>query len=204
MSVLALPDCLRTRRRPLRNLVPPEAVSHDDDAVSLSWHDPKRWSYQAGVAFITGSTIDDLLLVDGKFPKGPWGRAIYLVQVSYKAAELEPELFGHRFPIDLELPLVLGIVNQHRGSPFLQYSGGVTLRWKKFPWNEWVYTTVETGIGLTYSQHVLEAERERHPNRERSHLEFYWPVQLTVAHPLHRQHQFVLPAAPSLRRRHLS
>jgi len=68
----------------------------------------------------------------------------------------------------------------------------VTLRWKSFPWNHWVYTTIESGVGLTYSQHVLQIERSRHPGRDRSHLEFYWPIQLTLAHPRHRQHQLVL------------
>ncbi len=156
------------------------------------WRDLKRWSFQAGVGFITGSTIDEVATFQSELGKGDAHGQIYLMQVSYKAAELKPELFGRRFAVDVELPLVLGVVDEHGHKSFMQYSGGVTLRWKTLPWNRWLYTNFETGIGLTYSQHVLAAERERHPDRERSHLEIYWPVQLMVAHPRYREHQLVL------------
>jgi hypothetical protein len=157
-----------------------------------SWCSLDRWSFQAGVAFITESTIDEVASMGTELADGDAAGQIYLVQVSYKAAELKPSIFGHRVEIDVELPLVLGIVDERGSDPFVQYSGGVTLRWKTFPWNRWVYTTFETGIGLTYSQRVLAAERARHPRRDRSHLEFYWPVQLTLALPDLRQHQLVL------------
>lgn len=156
------------------------------------WRNLDNWSFQAGIGFITGSTIDDLLVFDGDIAGEESGGEIYLLQTSLKLAEFEPELWGHRPKVDLELPIVLGIVDESRSDPFMQYSAGLTLRWKSFPWNEWVYTTFETGGGFTYSQQVLATERVRHPNRERSHLEFYWPVQLTLAHPRYREHQLVL------------
>jgi hypothetical protein len=92
----------------------------------------------------------------------------------------------------VELPAVLGIVNEHGSDAFPQYSGGITLRLKKFPWNRWVYTNFETGVGLTYSAQVLRTERDKHSGEDRSPLEFYWPVQIMLAHPKHRQHQLVL------------
>jgi hypothetical protein len=55
-----------------------------------------------------------------------------------------------------------------------------------------VDTTFETAIGLTYSHQVLAIERVRYPDRDRSHLEFYWPIQFTFAHPRHQQHRLVL------------
>jgi hypothetical protein len=157
------------------------------------WRDPKLWSYQVGVGFIGASTIDEILIGDSRLAEGDAGGQIYLLQASHKLKEFEPEWFGHRVKFDLELPLVLGIVNERgRDSAFMQYSGGVTVRWKTFPWNKWVYTNLETGVGLTYSQYVLATERVRHPDRERSHLEFYWPIQLMLAHPDYREHQLVL------------
>lgn len=156
------------------------------------WRDLNRWSFQAGAGFITGSTIDEIGIFQGEWADGDSEGEMYLFQVSYKAAQLKPEIFGARPAIDVELPLVLGVVNERGRSPFMQYSGGVTLRWKTFPWNRWLYTNLETGLGLTYSEHVLATERERHPDRHRSHLEFYWPVQLMFAHPHRRDHQFVL------------
>ncbi|HTD65594.1 MAG TPA: hypothetical protein VK846_03550 [Candidatus Limnocylindria bacterium] len=151
-----------------------------------------RWSFQAGVGWITSSTIDEVGTLRGELADDDAGGQIYLLQVSYKLAEWEPVVFGHQGKMDLEAPFVLGVVDESRGDPFMQYSAGLTLRWKQFPWNKWLYTNIETGGGLTYSQRVLASERERHPGRERSHLEFYWPLQLMLAHPQRREHQLVL------------
>ena len=178
-------DCDEARRSLVRDLLETET-----NAVP-SWRNLDRWSFQAGVGFITGSTVDEIGLAQNDWAEGEAAGQIYLMQVSYKLAELKPKLFGKPRAVDLELPLVLGVVDENGHGPFMQYSGGVTLRWKDFPWNRWLYTNLETGIGLTYSQRVLETERKRHPGRERSHLEFYWPVQIMLAHPRRRDHQLV-------------
>ena len=157
-----------------------------------AWDSLDRWSFQAGIGFITGSTIDEIGMFSSELGSDEAGGEIYLFQVSYKLGRLDPTLFGHQFDVDVELPFVFAVVNEHHNNPFLQYNIGLTFRWKTFPWNHLVYTTIETGGGLTYSDHVLQVERERHPDRERSHVEFYWPVQVTLAHPRHRQHQLSL------------
>ena len=144
------------------------------------------------MGWITGSTFTDVLLGDSHLARGDARGHIYLLQVSYKLARFEPALFGHHGEMDLELPAVLGVVDERGPDPFMQYNAGLTLRWKSFPWNKWLYTNLEVGIGLTYSQRVLDTERQQHPTRERSHLEFYWPLQLMLAHPHYRQHQLVL------------
>jgi hypothetical protein len=174
------------------NAVSASGPAENEKSTLGSWRDASRWSLQFGVGFITESTVDKVALVDARLGDHEDGGELYLFQASYKLAHLDPTLFGHRVKLDLELPLVLGVVNENHNDPFMQYSGGLTLRWKTFPWNHWVYTTIESGVGLTYSQQVLQIERTRHPNRDRSHLEFYWPIQLTLAHPRHRQHQLVL------------
>ena len=167
-------------------------ASEDGDSTMPSWRSLNRWSFQAGVGWISGSTIDEIMAFEGEQATGDARGEIYLLQVSYKAAEFHPTVFDHRLDLDLEVPFVLGVVDERKGDPFMQYNLGVTLRWKSFPWNRWLYTNLETGCGLTYSAHVLETERVRHPTRERSHLEFYWPIQLMVAHPRYREHQFVM------------
>jgi len=168
-----------------------DEMTRSDTNRVMSWRDLNRWSFQGGVAFITESTIDDIGALKGEWGSGKAGGQIYLAQVSYKLAELNPKLFGHPVKIDAELPFVLGVVDENDRQPFMQYNGGFALRWKTFPWNEWLYTNLEMGVGLTYSQRVLTTERERHPDRDRSHLEIYWPVQLMLAHPRAREHQLV-------------
>src|SRR4051812_22479957 len=88
------------------------------------WRDLDRWSFQAGVASITRSTIDDILAGDGKLNSDD---RIYLLQVSYKVAALDPTLFGHPVKLDLELPLVLGLIDERGHDLFPQYSAGLTL-----------------------------------------------------------------------------
>jgi hypothetical protein len=158
-----------------------------------AWNTLDRWSFQAGVAFITESTIDDIIVGEGERATGADEGEIYLLEASYKLAAFQPQIGRFQPRIDLQLPLVLGLVNEHeRDDLWLQYNAGVTLRWKSFPWNEWLYTNLETGVGLTYSQYVIATERVRHPERERSHVEIYWPVQLMLALPKHPQHQLSL------------
>lgn len=161
------------------------------DTNRMSWTSLDRWSFQMGVAFITKSTVDEIASADGEWGNGKTGGQIYLAQVSYKLAEWQPQLFNHRVEIDGELPFALGIVKENGHDPFMQYNGGFAMRWKTFPWNKWLYTNFEMGVGLTYSQHVLTTERESHPDRERSHLEIYWPTQLMLALPKAREHQIV-------------
>jgi hypothetical protein len=166
-----------------------DEMTQSDTNRVRSWRDLDRWSFQVGMAFITKSTIDEIASVDGEWGDGKTGGQIYLAQVSYKLAEWQPHIFKHRVEIDAELPFVLGVVDENGRDPFMQYNGGFALRWKTFPWNKWIYTNFEMGIGLTYSQRVLTAEREAHPTRERSHLEIYWPAQLMLALPKAREHQ---------------
>jgi hypothetical protein len=156
------------------------------------WRDPNRWSFQFGVGWITGSTIGEVSTGQVRLADGDAGGRIYLMQASMTLAEWEPRIAGTQVRMNLELPLVLGLVDERGRDLFPQYSGGIALRWKSFPWNRWVHTNLETGIGLTYSHHVLAIERARYPDRERSHLEFHWPIQVTVAHPKCLRHQLVL------------
>src|SRR5262245_35739013 len=69
------------------------------------WRDLSHWSFQAGVGFITESTVDDVALLGSKLARGDAGGQIYLVQVSYKLAEVKPRLLLHRVRLDVELPL---------------------------------------------------------------------------------------------------
>jgi hypothetical protein len=183
-------------------LPPPEAVPRAVAPAHLPtagrsndipfWRDPNRWSFQVGVAFITESTINDLLVGQPALARGDAEGQIYLLEGALKLTSFEPTIAGVRIELDLHLPVVLGLVDERGSHPFPQYSAGVMLQWKTFPWNRWLQTTFESAIGLTYSQQVLAVQRQRYPDRDRSHLEFYWPLQLTLALPRHPQHQLVL------------
>ncbi len=61
-----------------------------------------------------------------------------------------------------------------------------------FPWNRWLKTSALVGGGLSYSAQIWRIDREKHPREHRSHVKFYWPVELTLALPSLPRHQLVL------------
>jgi hypothetical protein len=150
-----------------------------------------RWTFQVGAAFITANTIDNFLTGNVRRARGPAEGEIYLFKASYTLRDLEWNIGDRTFRPQLELPFVFGVVDERARAPWFDYNLGLTLRWKDFPWDRFLYTNLESGAGLSYSQRVFHIEEARHPGRERSHLKFYWPIELAVAHPSLRQHQFV-------------
>ena len=168
----------------------PEKLRFSDAWEDLGQAD--RWSLSFGVARITSNTIDEL--IRGKFNRasGEPSGYFYLLGTSYTLGDLDLEWAGRGYRPQVDAVAVLGLVDESGRSSFLDYNLGVTVRWKDFPWNEFLYTNFETGVGLSYSERVVAIEEFRHPGRGRSHLKFYWPIELSLAHPKHRQHQLVL------------
>ncbi|MCC5790321.1 MAG: acyloxyacyl hydrolase [Opitutales bacterium] len=157
-----------------------------------TWDDlteANRWTFSSGAAVITSSTIDELFLGSFHRTRGDAGGMLYLLGASYTLAEPEITIREQSFFPQLEVVAITGLANENNRSPFHEWHLGTTLRWKDFPWNEFVYTNFETGVGLSYLEKIYLAEKERHPGRSRSHLRFYWPIEISLAHPNHRQHQ---------------
>ena len=152
-----------------------------------------RWSYEYGVAFITSQNIEELMSGELDFDDGPAGGEIHYFTASWLLAEPEWRLFGKAFHPALELPVTLGIVDENGNSPFASYSVSFVVRWRDFPWNDHVLTGLSMGLGLTWSSEVYAMDIQRHPDDDdRSKWKFNWPLQLTLAHPSHPQHQLVL------------
>lgn len=167
----------------------PPQHSREDDGAGPG---PSPWTIQLGIAMVTSNAIGDLSLGKVTRARGDAGGEMYLLGVSHTLHDFDWRIRGRRFRPQLELPVVLGVVDEGGRNPFLDYNAGITLRWKDFPFNRLVYTNLESGVGLSYTEHVLAIERQRHPDRDRSHLKFYWPIQLTLALPEKKQHQLVV------------
>jgi len=172
-----------------------QAKMNTDDSLlefPAQWSDlwdKERWSINLGVAMITSNIINDFLKGDVNRASGEPGGEIYFIGGSYTLTDLPWEYKNRTFTPQLEVPLVLGIVNENGRSPYLDYNIGITFRWNNFPWNETIYTTLESGVGLSYTERVIRIEEIRHAGRPRSHLKFYWPITLSLANPKYPQHQ---------------
>lgn len=147
---------------------------------------------QFGVAFISENNIHEILTGGYDRAKGDGGGQLYSLTVNWTAHRFEIPVGGRVLRPRFEPYLTLTLVDENSRPLFPDYNGGVGFRWVDFPWNRWLETSFFTGIGLSYSDHVYQIDRERHPGEERSHLKFDWPIQFTVALPRWPQHQLVL------------
>lgn len=148
-----------------------------------------KWAFEAGVAFITQSSIEELLLLsDAALARGRAGGEIYSVSAVRRLGWLH---IGPFRP-EVELPLTLEIVDENGRSPFVDLNAAFALRWTEFPWNDFVRTTLATGVGFTWSEEVYQVDIDRHPDRDRSRWKFHWPIQVTFALPNHPEHQLKL------------
>lgn len=150
------------------------------------------WAFEAGVAFITASNIEELATGQIDFESGSAGGLIYRLTAARQLGEFEWSIGDSVFRPQLEMPLTLEIADENGRAPFFDLNAGITLRWVDFPWNDWISTEFSMGLGLSYSEKVYLMDIARHPSRERSRWKFDWPIQLTFAHPEHPDHQFML------------
>ncbi len=64
------------------------------------------------------------------------------------------------------------------------------LRWRDFPWNHYVATTLAIGEGISYATEAPEEEKEDDPNDSQSLMNFL-VFEATFAHPQHPHLQLV-------------
>ena len=151
--------------------------------------DRRDWAFEIGVAYITSNNIEDFLEGNYNISSSAAGGEIYVLTASRRLGELEWNIGGHTFRPQLELPFTLEIVDENSRSPFPDYNVSFNVRWVDFPWNDYLHTTISMGLGLSYSEKIYLMDIQRHPDRNRSRLQFNWPISLTFAHPRHPEHQ---------------
>ncbi|MHC1764538.1 MAG: hypothetical protein AB9869_09550 [Verrucomicrobiia bacterium] len=152
----------------------------------------RDWSVQFGVAYIAQQDIGDVISGGLEPAEGDGAGEVYSLMLNWTAHRFQIPFKGGTLRPQFEPYLTLSLVDENARSVFADYNGGVGFRWVDFPWDKWVNTTFFMGLGLSYSTHVYTADRERHPDEERSHLKFDWPIQFTFALPRWPQHQLVI------------
>ncbi len=151
----------------------------------------RLWAFETGVAFITSNNVDDFLHGRVNVAGGDAGGQVYQITASRLLHQFQWNTRWGEWRPQLELPLTLEIIDEFGRSAFLDYNTALTARWVDFPWNDHVYTTFSMGVGLSYSSRVMEIDKARHPDRDRSHLKFHWPIQFTLARPETPHHQLL-------------
>jgi hypothetical protein len=91
----------------------------------------------------------------------------------------------HRFSFGLEIEAEAGVGRRFGDDTLWEVWTGVGLRWRDFPWNDVIYTTVGlTLVGLDYTTEVPDHERRFHGNDDSRLLGFFAP-EITLALPSH-------------------
>ena len=171
---------------------PDQAPDQFSSAIEPARALSRNWSVQVGVAIISGSNVGEIFAGGFDRAQGDAGGQVYSLNFNWTAHRFEIPCRGRTLTPQFEPYFTLALVDENSGSIFPDYNGGVGFRWVDFPWDKWIETTFFMGIGLSYSSRIYTVDRERHPDEERSHLKFDWPIQVTFALPRWPQHQLVL------------
>ncbi len=98
---------------------------------------------------------------------------------------------GNYFDIEAEGGVGYQFSNATSGNNSPQVWGALYLRYKRFPWNQFVYTTVAINTGLNYSfnKTAFEADEGRADGTRR--LLHYLSPEITFSHPKYRDWELV-------------
>lgn len=157
-----------------------------------SHHGLGPWAVEFGVGVMSGNhTIG---AIKGQFDTltDECGADIYKLSVYYTVKEFQWEMGNYAFYPQLEVFPSITRFEENSGDNYHNINFAGTLKWTDFPWNQYLYTTLATGMGLGYFEQINSYDRKKHGNKERSQWKFYWPIQLTLALSKFKHHQIVL------------
>ena len=111
----------------------------------------RLWSFEFGVAVISDNTISDY--ADPKLNKfhGPGAGLTYNFTVTRRVKQFAWNIGPFTLRPELEVPARLTLVDENTGRLIPDLNVGLALRWRDFPWNRLVRTTLAAGPGLSSS-----------------------------------------------------
>lgn len=151
-----------------------------------------RWGL--GVSTSVISDADPMGPLYGQFgiPDGDAGGQIYLFNADYRLSSFDFTLNSTAYRINMEIVSTIGVVDENARDPFFNLNCAFALRWMDFPWNRHLATTIMSGLGLNYSEKIFMYDELKHPGEHRSHLKFFWPLEISFALPSYENHRLVL------------
>ncbi len=178
---------------------PPAPAAVDSKPTSI-WRDlfacdavaDRRWSFEFGVGVVSDNTLSDYTEPRLNKLHGPGGGVTYNFTVSREVHQFTWNLGPITLRPGLEVPARLTLVDENSGRLIPDLNIGLVLRWRDFPWNKFLRTTLAAGPGFSYSFQPWTADFQRHEgDKDRSRLKFWLPIEVTVALPWFPQHQFL-------------
>jgi hypothetical protein len=163
----------------------------DQQIAASAMAKPRLWAVEFGVGVISDDTVADYFKPELNKLHGPGGGQTYNVTVTRRIKEFDWRLWRLHLRPQIEAPARFTLVDENTGRVIPDVNLGLAFRWRDFPWNRFVRTSLSIGGGLSYSFQIWTAEYQRHPGEERSRLKFWLPAEFTFALPKWPEHQIV-------------
>ena len=149
-----------------------------EEAAPVAENEKQRpWGFAVYTTWLTREQLGDVLLVQSQLER----QQLWVAALSRKIGSL-----GRHVDAEIE-----GQIGKHSGP--LQHHWEVNalgaLRWKTFPWNDFLNTSVAAGLGVSYALEDPQFEIEAHGKSNR--LLAYVMIELTAALPKIPQWQLI-------------
>lgn len=108
--------------------------------------------------------------------------------VGFSASRTVASFWRERFAIETELGVGKRFGSMHESEIW----GALFLRYRDFPWNDYIYTTVAASTGLNYASGISEEEKARAGNDRGDRLLHYLAPEITFALPQNKSRELVI------------
>lgn len=108
--------------------------------------------------------------------------------IGFSASRTVASFWRERFAIETELGVGKRFGSMHESEAW----AALFLRYRDFPWNDYLYTTVAVSTGLNYANGISEEEKARAGNDRGDRLLHYLAPEITFALPENKSRELVI------------
>ncbi len=153
---------------PVFSGAPAEIPTDKEIGIQRMGPESPRWSVSGYVGQVTYTRFNEIVRLDTDF------RSSYVAVLAASRV-----LFEHG---DLARWELEGQVARHWGKQrHGEINAALLLRWRRFPWDDFLDTSIALGAGPSYASEVPAIEADRHDRASRRL--FYMPFEITAAPP---------------------
>ncbi|TNM62909.1 hypothetical protein [Aliirhizobium smilacinae] len=108
--------------------------------------------------------------------------------IGFSASRTVASFWRERFAIETELGVGKRFGSMHESETW----AALFLRYRDFPWNDYLYTTVAVSTGLNYASGISDEERARAGNDRGDRILHYLAPEITFASPQDKSKELVI------------
>jgi len=168
----------------------PQVARAGENTPGWEWHDPTMACNGDCAVHIYGGKYLD---TDLKWVFGFEGKFVPIWDYEYENSNIFAGAFSRQvvsysdlFSVEVET----GLAQRFGKMDAVEIWSAIYFRWKKFPWNDFIYTTMATSTGLNYATKIEQLDRRRGGGKASKLLHFHSP-EITFSLPEHKEMELV-------------